>query len=1378
MKSKVFRFLVLLVVLAMVAAPASARSVQPSPESGEPVFEPAEATRVSTPKVSREVLNEDKDASGPALYTVLLREAPLASYDGSISGMPATSPRLTGAAKLDAKSPESQAYRTYLASQQDAFVAELEAQFGRSIEVQYKYQVALNGFAAVLTPEEAAAIAQRSDVRLVERNGFAETTTDVGPAWIGAPGIWDGTNTGGLPGTQGEGVIVGILDTGINSDHSSFAEVGPVDAYVHVNPFGAGTYVGVCDPGDPSYDPSFVCNDKLIGAWEYAYDLLPPTGYTDYPSPEDENGHGSHTASTTAGNALNATMVAPTLNFTRDISGVAPHANIIAYDVCYHNNATGGGSCAFVATTAATEQAILDGVDVINFSIGGGEDPYGETTELAFLEAYNAGVFVSTSAGNEGPGADTVGHRGPWVSASAAATHNRTLFNSLVDMAGDGTPPADMTGKGFTSGFGPAEIVYAGDYGDPLCPIGAFPAGTFSGEIVVCDRGIHARVDKAQSVADGGAGGFVLANDAASGASLVGDAYAVPGVHITYDDGVVLKAWIADGTTHTASISGVVEDLSATNADILADFSSRGPNTTFDVLKPNLTAPGVDIWAAVQTPDPDNPTVDEFEFYSGTSMAAPHTAGAAALMTALYPAWSSNAILSAMMMTADLSVLREDGATDADWFDMGAGRVDLNLAAETGLVLDETYANFVAADPALGGDVKTLNTPSLTDSQCLQNCDWTRTFTSVAAADVEWTVSSSGDFVTSSSPITFTVAAGATQAVTFTADVTGLPSGDWLFGMVTLTPDDPAIPTLNIPVSVVPTSGVFPTLVTINTRRDVGSQMIEGVESIEVTELTTEIFGLAKGELTTASVPVDPTNGDAYDDPSDGGFVVLADVPAGAVRMVAEITSTTAADVDLFVGLDANGDGMPSEDELVCTSATPLAFERCDIMEPDAGSYWVLVQNWAASALGAIDDITLSVGVVTGDAGNMVVEGPETAAELTPYDLTVYYDISESMAGDVWYGAFTFGSSAATPGDIGTIAVDVVRFSDDVVKTAPAVALPGETVTYEVMVDTNVTPEDLTYTIIDTIPAGLELDPSSINVSVGSYAVVGNTIIWTVTMQVPYYDYTMTTSADDPMCDTGFGGYVDLEEFGILAQSAVTGDTTAFTAFSTGDPFNYFGKSYTGVGFTDDGFAIFDVPNNFAGMPWFAQSVPDPEYPNNLLGMLWQDMEFIYDAPTNRGVSLATAGADVVVIEYDDMQLYQDPSNQYDFEIVATRSVNDTPGWYEYVFAYDNLDGDLAGPLTVGLENDMGTLGTALVNNGDATGVLSNGFQVCFDQVTVGSQAVMTYDVTVTAALGETIPNSVISGVDNPGSEATTATANLFVGLGTYLPEVMYLSDN
>ena len=156
---------------------------------------------------------------------------------------------------------------------------------------------------------------------------------------------------------------------------------------------------------------------------------------------------------------------------------------------------------------------------------------------------------------------------------------------------------------------------------------------------------------KAEVVAALGAEGYVLANDETSADALVGDAYVIPGVHITYDDGVVLKAWIASGTGHTATVLGATRDTSASNGNIMADFSSRGPNGTIDVLKPDVTAPGVDIWAAVNSPVPGvgNP---EYDFYSGTSMSSPHTAGAATLLMALHPDWTPMEVKSALMLTA------------------------------------------------------------------------------------------------------------------------------------------------------------------------------------------------------------------------------------------------------------------------------------------------------------------------------------------------------------------------------------------------------------------------------------------------------------------------------------------------------------------------------------------------------------------------------------------------------------------------------------------------------------------------------------------------------------------------------------------------------
>ncbi len=413
-------------------------------------LEPATTTPVK-------IVGEKSAPDELALYIVKLKGESLASYEGGVAGLPATSPRSTGAAKLDVKSAASVAYLNYLADQHAAFVSKVESQVGRSVNVSARYDAVLNGIAVELTGAEVEEVAKLPEVVFIQRNGVEYPQTDAGPEWIGAPAIWEGTATGGVPGTRGEGVIVGVLDTGINHDHPSFADIGG-DGYDHTNPFGSGTYVGYCE-ANPTY-----CNDKLIGAWD-----IEPNGSIGS-SPEDDNGHGSHTASTAAGNVLfNALLVAPTIEITFDeISGVAPHANLITYRVC-------DGGCANAQTIAGTNQAVMDGVDVINYSIGGGaQNPWGDAGALAFLDARAAGVFVATSAGNSGPGPGTVGspNVSPWMLAVGASTHNRKMFNSVVDLSGGNTPPpADIVGEGVTEGYGPAPIVYAGaaPYNDPLC---------------------------------------------------------------------------------------------------------------------------------------------------------------------------------------------------------------------------------------------------------------------------------------------------------------------------------------------------------------------------------------------------------------------------------------------------------------------------------------------------------------------------------------------------------------------------------------------------------------------------------------------------------------------------------------------------------------------------------------------------------------------------------------------------------------------------------------------------------------------------------------------------------------------------------------------
>ncbi len=733
-----------------------------------------------------------RDASPPVptvktgRYIVRLLEPPLASYRGGIGGFAPTSPAARSVQRLDIAGAPERAYAVYLGRRQAEVEASIGAAIGRPLEVDRRYHVAFNGFVAPMTAREAARAAKVPGVAAVTPEVMRFLDTDAGPEWIGAPSVWDGSATGGLPGTKGEGIVIGVVDSGINPDHPSFADVGPVDGYDHSNP--RGTFFGVCDSGSGVYDPSFPCNDKLIGAWNFA------------DGPTDNNGHGTHTASTAAGNALSSlALVAPTITMYFDISGVAPHANLIAYDVCNVS-----GSCATGAIVAGIDQAVADGVDVINFSIGGGSsDPWTDADSLAYLSATDAGIFVATSAGNSGPGAGTVGSpaEAPWLTSAAAATHDRHLWNTLGPMTGGISPPAPMTGKSVTDGYGPASIVYAGDFGDGGC-MSPFPGGTFSGQIVVCDRGTIARVDKGSNVLAGGAGGLVLVNQSADGETVNADPHVLPAVHLGYTDGAALKAWLASGSGHQATLSGTSAVHDAAEADVLAGFSSRGPSPSVPtIVKPDVTAPGVDIIAA------DGLSLGA-NLLSGTSMASPHVAGAGALLRALHPSWTPMEVRSALMGTAAAGVIKEDGATPGTPFDRGAGRVDLTKAGRSGLVMDESTANFTAADPATGGDPRQLNLPSLADDACVGSCSWTRTVTNALAVPTSWGVSASSDSPAamgmSVTPTTLTLAPGASGSIEVTADTALAAPGTWYFGQVDLEELGSQAPAFHLPVAVQP----------------------------------------------------------------------------------------------------------------------------------------------------------------------------------------------------------------------------------------------------------------------------------------------------------------------------------------------------------------------------------------------------------------------------------------------------------------------------------------------------------------------------------------------------------------------------------------------
>lgn len=1348
------------------------------------------------------------------IYIVHLENDSVAMYDGGVQGLESTNPhqkftsldsakRAKGGQKLDVSAPAVVAYTTFLESKQSALLTKV-AEVAGSSKVVASYKYALNGVAIRMMPAEAEAVSRLPGVKRVERDQVFTVDTDTGPTLIGAPKVWDGTATDSGVGAFGEGIVVGIIDSGINTDHRSFADISD-DGFDHTNPLGSGVYLGDC-----AGEFAALCNDKLIGVYSYPVitgtyddtDVFP----VDLPkNGEDYGGHGTHVASTAIGNillnvpeslpepgAVESSGIETGFSYER-ISGVAPRANVISYQVCWGGRSDAGdtyGDCTGAAISAAIEDSIINGVDVVNYSISGGGFSWGSSTELAFLAARNAGIFVATSAGNGGPGASTTAKHAPWYTAVAAAEHGREVNydKEIGEFTGGDTALETITGVSNSGGI-TASIVYAGDYtnandpdGDPAQCLEPFPADTFSGEIVVCDRGAIARVAKAENAAAGGAGGFVLANLAGGATSLNSDLYVLPGIHVSSEDGDSLKTWLASGENHMATITAStgVQTINEDRVDVLAGFSSKGPGTTISTLTPTITGPGVNIYAAYADQqfghDGHSPAAGDFNYLSGTSMSSPHLAGSAALLKSAQPTWTADNLRSALAMTATPTVKKEDGVTAGDWFDMGSGRVQVDVAVRAGLVMDETATNYEEANPNIGGEPRSLNLPSITDNNCVGTCTWSRTVT--ATKDGSWSVDGAsilGDLGITVSPASFDLTAGQSQEVTVTIDAFSSPSDVYSFGIVNFT--SASSPDLHWPVSVVASNGTVPDSVTAEAKRNQDSYVLKDILAVEITEFTATSYGLTKATVVEGSVAQDSDNSDFLDDLTDGLFIATADVPEGAKRLVVTTSDSTSPDLDLFVVIDANGDGIPTPDEVVGRAATGSASETVDIELPAAGMYWMIVQNWAASAEDATDTFNLNYAVVDGEVGtNLTLDAPSAIPQLTPFDIRMTWDLLDGMEGDLYFGAVDLGTSADNAGNLGLIAVDLVRGQDDVRVTAPSLDRlnPGDTLEFSVEVDANFTSEDRDYEVSLTLPDGVTLVDS------GTAVVDGNTLSWTQMQPsllgaIP--SYSVTTNAVDAQCaNPEFGqggGYLDLAQFGI-GFSGVEGDDE-FGTFSI--PGNFLGTLYTSMNVDTNGFITLGAHE---GATWFNQLLPDGEnLPDGVVAPYWRDMAV--NNASGSGISVATAGPGVTIVEWDNMETVYTSGGApvgdiADFQVVFMNQAGPTEP--DIIFSYDNVThvfGDIL-PTTIGYEDLDGETGLTThyipyfgVDNepvGSVEADAQSGLQVCFYLADVPDEPTkLSFTVSVDEDnTGGPIQMLAMSSVTNiPGT--TTVASEVFDGV-------------
>ncbi|HEY4080724.1 MAG TPA: S8 family serine peptidase [Burkholderiaceae bacterium] len=766
-------------------------------------------------------------------YIVQLKGEPAATYDGNVSGLLATKPSV--GATYNATSAAAHAYLRYLNTQQLSVTATVP-----NAPLVASYANVYNGFAARLTDAEVLQLQANPQVASITEDEMRHVATISTPRFLNLNtpgGVWS-QSFNSLP-IKGEDMVIGVVDLGVWPENLAYAD--------HVNDDGTPTFTGgtlaygpppasfhgACIAGQ-GFDPAKHCNNKLIGAKWFNAGLLAAgkvLSWTDFVSARDQvaaggGGHGDHTGSTAAGNERNMAVLSDVSMGLA--SGVAPRARIASYKVCWAflDSTDPSGllnRCYNSDTMAAIDQAVADGVNVINFSISGAQNTVNDPVEQAFYRAALAGVFVAAAAGNDGP-TQEVSHPSPWIATVAASTHDRNLAATVK--LGNG---ASYSGASISPNALPdnTQLIRAEDAGlgggaANLCFSDAAAAAAasqvvldpvkVSGKIVICTRGTNARIDKSLAVLKAGGAGMIFEDN---GAGLVAEVHSVPTVMVTQADGEAIKTYaVSAGAAATSSLSEFAIGIKP--APIIAAFSSRGPNLADPfILKPDLTAPGVDVIAQVSSDlsqaqhdgviDGTYKPLPAWGTLSGTSMATPHVAGVALLLKQAHPDWSPAAIKSAMMTTAYTTL--DDGLTGLQngllpW-SQGAGHINPAKAIDPGLVYDMGKADYVRYQCLMNkagvttDDCNTygtldatynLNLPSFTNPTIGGVATFNRSVTNVGTSSATYTSSVSvPGFTAAVTPASLTLAPGETKNFSLTLTGAGSALNLWQYGKLVWT---------------------------------------------------------------------------------------------------------------------------------------------------------------------------------------------------------------------------------------------------------------------------------------------------------------------------------------------------------------------------------------------------------------------------------------------------------------------------------------------------------------------------------------------------------------------------------------------------------------
>ncbi|GHE98022.1 hypothetical protein GCM10014715_62720 [Streptomyces spiralis] len=871
--------------------------------------------------------------SGRTPYIVQLAEEPVATYTGRLSGLARTRP--APGEPLESQSGAAKAYRKHLGTRRTAVAK------AAGLTVNEVYTTAFNGFSATLTAAQVEELKADKRVRSVTKSQVVGTsqaslgdttpqpttgtaTGTAGTARTGAsttgaratdsPAAGAQKSAARKPGrSTGAGTVIGVLDTGIWPESPSFAK--------RISTAPAGWH-GTCQTGYTFAAQH--CNGKIVGARYFADTYLAASGGTlpegEVLSPRDMVGHGTHTASTAAGLPVDNVTISGR-NFG-SISGVAPDAQIAVYKVLW------GGSGYDADIIAGIDAAVADGVQVLNYSIGTqfGDSEPNTPIGQAFLNATLAGVFVTAAAGNSGF-SSAVSNTQPWVTTVGAAV---TYVNEGTVRLGDGTSITGASldvlpgGRSLPLVFG--EQAGTLEEGSAYCEPGSLDAAKVKGKVVAC--ALDSPYGAVEELKAKHAAAMVLFDP--NGNFRVNSIYDFPVLYLNTRDqaGKIFNYLMRHPADGTALLTSSSHGSGAPRVPTIADYSATGPDKMHPgLMKPDLVAPGSDIIAAVSPPGNFG---RQYDAYSGTSMAAPHVAGEAAILRAEHPGWTPGAVASALHTTASTV-----GNTSP--LAQGSGLPSLKRAGDPGLVIEPDAKSLTAFSEAAQPDGRELNLPSigLRDYDGTKPVVLTRKLTNVDSKRETYHASTSGleGMQVSLAPATVTVAPGETATVTITLRRGSAPWDRYVTGAITWRGTDHQV---RIPVAARPW-GISPRQYDDNLEEF--GRLADGTYGMFEPGFTGPVSGRSTGyaPMQRESYSMQTgVSGGVFDRKALGVQAHSFKVPAGSAGIVVD-TATDDPDTNLDLWLYKG-------DKLVYRSAASWSSsERAWVFMPEAGTYTAYV---------------------------------------------------------------------------------------------------------------------------------------------------------------------------------------------------------------------------------------------------------------------------------------------------------------------------------------------------------------------------------------------------------------------------------------------------